>query len=177
MSLSAVFWMMILLFGVIGGFRGWAKEMLVLFSMVLALFILFVLEKYVPGAREALDIPSGGLGNPGSQVVVRAMLVLMLAYFGYQTPNVPAFGAKLARDKLQDWLLGSIIGMVNGYFIVGSLWYYLHIAGYPWPELISAPVDPTVGEMIAFLPPKVLGEPYIFFAIGAAFVFVIIVFL
>jgi hypothetical protein len=30
--------------------------------------------------------------------------------------------------------------------------------------------------LIQFLPPKLFGEPYIYFAIGAAFVFVIIVF-
>jgi hypothetical protein len=167
------------MFGVVGGFRGWAKEIIVLFSMILALFILYVLEKYVPGAREALAIDPTGLGDPGSQVLVRAGLILLLAYFGYQTPNIPIIAqSKFAREKLQDWLLGSVLGMVNGYFIVGSIWYYMHIAGYPWPDLISAPLpDSSAYEFIAFLPPKLLGEPYIFFAIGAAFVFVIIVFI
>jgi hypothetical protein len=173
MSLSAVFWLLVLLFGVVGGFRGWAKEMLVLFSMVLALFLLYVLEEYVPGVRNALATQDGG-----SQVVLRSMLILLLAYFGYQSPNIPAFSAKLVRDKLQDWLLGSILGMLNGYFIFGSLWYFIHSAGYPWPELISPPTPEVVANMIPFLPPKVIGAPpYIFFAIGAAFVFVIVVFL
>jgi hypothetical protein len=68
--------------------------------------------------------------------------------------------------------------MLNGYFIVGSLWYYMHLANYPWPDLVSPPTVDLVNTMIPFLPPKVIGSPpYIFFAIGAAFVFVIIVFL
>lgn len=172
MSLSAVFWIFLLMFGVIGGFRGWAKEILVTFSMVLALFILFVLEKYVTGVRDALNLQPGG-----SQVAIRATLLLMMAYFGYQTPNIPAFAAgKLAKDKLQDWMLGMVLGMINGYFIIGSIWYYMHITNYPF-TYVTPPTDPNVIRYISFLPPKLLGEPYIYFAIGAAFVFVIIVFI
>ena len=34
-------------------------------------------------------------------------LLLVMAYFGYQTPNLPAFASgKFAREKLQDLLLG-----------------------------------------------------------------------
>jgi hypothetical protein len=171
MSLSAVFWMMLIMFGVIGGFRGWAKEILVTFSMLLALFLTFVLEKYVTSVRDALNLQPGG-----AQVVIRGVLLLALAYFGYQTPGLPAqFTSKLARDKLQDWMLGAVLGFINGYFIVGSLWYYIHTAGYPLPY-ITPPADPNVLNYISYLPPKLLGEPYIYFAIGAAFVFVIIVF-
>ncbi len=171
MSLSAVFWMMLIVFGVIGGFRGWAKEILVTFSMLLALFLMFVLEKYVTGVRDALN-----LVPPPTQVVIRGVLILALAYFGYQTPGLPAhFTSKLARDKLQDWMLGAVLGVINGYFIVGSLWYYIHNANYPLPY-ITPPTDPNVVLYISYLPPKLFGEPYIYFAIGAAFVFVIIVF-
>ncbi|MGH2523755.1 MAG: CvpA family protein [Anaerolineales bacterium] len=170
MGLSAVFWLLVLLFGLIGSFRGWAKELLVTFSMVLALFIMYVLEKYVAGVRDALYAQSGA-----AQVGIRALLLLLLAYFGYQTPNIPALGGKLARDKLQDVLLGFVLGMLNGYFIVGSLWYYMHLTGYPLPY-VTPPTDPNVVRFVDYLPPKLLGEPYIFFAIGAAFVFVIIVF-
>jgi hypothetical protein len=171
MTLSAVFWMLLIIFGIIGGFRGWAREILVTFSMLLALFIMFVLEKYVSGVRDAVNLQPGG-----TQVVIRGILILALAFFGYQTPGLPAsFTSKLARDKLQDWMLGAVLGMINGYFIVGSLWYYMHIANYPLPYVI-APTDPRVLNYINYLPPKLLGEPYIYFAIGAAFVFVIIVF-
>ncbi len=171
MSLSAVFWLFVVLFGVIGGFRGWAKEILVIFSMVLALFVQYVLEKWVPGVRDAINAQSGA-----TQVGIRAALILALAYFGYQTPGLPAaLTGKLAKDKLQDWMLGAVLGAINGYFIVGSVWYYMHVAGYPL-EYVIPPTDPNVLRYIAYMPPRLLGEPYIFFAIGAAFVFVVIVF-
>ena len=176
MSITVVFWMLVIIFGVVGGFRGWAKEILVLFSMVLALFLIHVLKSYVPGVEPALATMDGG-----SRFVLLSIIILMMAFFGYQSPNIPIgderFRSALARQRLQDWLLGTIIGMLNGYLIVGSLWWWMHDAGYPWPDLISRPPDNVIVSMVPYLPPQVLGPPYIFFAIGAAFVFVIVVFL
>ena len=37
-SILSAFWMFVILFGLIGAMRGWAKELLVVFSVVLALF-------------------------------------------------------------------------------------------------------------------------------------------
>ena len=37
MSIVYLFWMYVILFGVIGSMRGWAKELLVAFSVVTAL--------------------------------------------------------------------------------------------------------------------------------------------
>jgi uncharacterized membrane protein required for colicin V production len=171
MTLPAVFWMLVILFGLIGGFRGWAKETLVLFSLILALFILYVLERYVPGVKVALESQNGA-----AQVTIRAVFLVLLAYFGYQSPNIPALSSKLTRDKLQDWLLGSVLGMLNGYFLWGSLWYYIDKTGYPFESIIHRPAI-DVSRMLAYMPPQILGEPYIFFAIAAAFVFVIVVFI
>ena len=39
MSIVVVFWMYVFLFAFIGGMRGWAKELLVTFSAILALAI------------------------------------------------------------------------------------------------------------------------------------------
>jgi len=173
MPLTAVFGMLVILFGILGGFRGWAKEMLVLFSMVLALFLIYILQTYVPGLTDILNVQGSQ-----TQFFIRASFILLLTFFGYQSPNLPAFAPKFTRDKLQDWLLGFILGMFNGYLIFGSIWYYLHIADYPWPDLVSPPPADVVENFIKFLPPKVIGEPpYILFAIGIAFVFVIVVFL
>ena len=36
-TLNFLFWMFVILFGVIGAMRGWAKELLVTFSAILAL--------------------------------------------------------------------------------------------------------------------------------------------
>ncbi len=173
MTLTAVFWMYVILFGIIGGFRGWAKELLVIFSVLLAIAIDTLLLTYVESVRIIMA------GRPGiTQFGLRAGLLLTLAYFGYQTPNLPAFaGGKFAREKLQDFMLGVALGLVNGYFIAGSLWFFMDKSGYPL-TYVTAPTDTTqVLNYMKYMPPALLGIPNIYFAIIAAFVFVIIVFI
>ena len=55
MSIVYVFWMYVVLFAFIGGMRGWAKELLVSFSVILALAINHVLRKYVPIASSLAE--------------------------------------------------------------------------------------------------------------------------
>jgi hypothetical protein len=99
-----------------------------------------------------------------------------LAFFGYESPAMSsALQGKARRERLQDVVLGVVLGLVNGYLLIGSIWYYLHINGYPVPG-VTPPTEPSAINFINFLPPKVVGVPYIFFAVGLAFVFVIIVF-
>ncbi|MDW8326108.1 MAG: CvpA family protein [Anaerolineales bacterium] len=174
MPLTTVFGLLIILFGILGGFRGWAKEIMVVSSMILALFFIYLLQTFVPDLFGILD-----MSDSQSQFLLRAVIILLLAFFGYETPRLTAtLAPKLRREKLQDWLLGFILGMVNGYLIFGSIWYYLHLAGYPWPEYVQAPLAGSVDTLIDFLPPKVIGEPpIILFAIAIAFVFVIVVLL
>ena len=47
--LNTVFWGMVFLAGLVGALRGWAKEVLVTFSVVLALFVQQVLSQFVLG--------------------------------------------------------------------------------------------------------------------------------
>ncbi|MDP7259580.1 MAG: CvpA family protein, partial [Anaerolineales bacterium] len=124
-SLSVIFWMYLLLFGIIGGLRGWAKEILVLFSMVLALFLDAVIMQHVPGVKPALAAQT-----PLTQFSVRATFFLLLAFFGYETPAVATiFADKARRERLEDMLLGLFLGVINGYLLVGTLWHYLHATG------------------------------------------------
>ncbi len=55
-SLDVIFWMYVCLFALIGAMRGWARELLVSFSVILALFVLSVLERFVPFIRDTLIV-------------------------------------------------------------------------------------------------------------------------
>ena len=50
--LNFIFICFVILFAVIGAMRGWAKEMMVTASTILALFIITVLETYVKGLSQ-----------------------------------------------------------------------------------------------------------------------------
>jgi uncharacterized membrane protein required for colicin V production len=175
-SLSFVFWMYVVLFAIIGGMRGWAKELLVIFSVVLALTLTTLLDHYVPFVRDVLKVDS-----PALYFWLRALILGLLVFFGYQTTHIARFAPKMTREKVQDILLGVVLGAANGYLIAGTLWFYMHEAGYPFP-LVSPPDEATpLGKtalaLLQYMPPRILGIPAIYFAVVLAFVFVIVVFI
>ena len=81
----------------------------------------------------------------------------------------------------QDTLFGGIVGGINGYLVSGSILYYVHIADYSFQNVISKPTDPnllqTVNQMMLYMPPQLLGEPGIYFAVILAMVFVLVVYI
>jgi hypothetical protein len=178
-SLVVVFWMYVILFAIIGAMRGWARELLVAFSVVLALFIVSVLERFVPFIGRTLAT------IPVTLFWLRAAVVIALVFFGYQTPNIPRLAgtSRFARERLQDILLGVFLGALNGYLIAGTIWFYLNAAGYPFPNLISAPppgteLYDTTSRMMGLMPPQLLaGSSAIYFAVALAFAFVLVVFI
>jgi len=175
MSIVYVFWMYVILFAFIGGMRGWAKELLVSFSVILSLALNHVLRKYVPVAQTLAETDQ-------ALFWVRTIILGVLVYFGYQTVvSIPHLASRAAREKLQDTLFGVIVGGLNGYFVAGSVLYYMSVANYPFPQVISRPTEPTlvnaVNQMMLYMPPQLLGEPGIYFAIILAFVFVIVVYI
>ena len=53
--IQTVFIGLVILFGIIGGLRGWAKELLVTFSVILARFTEMVFLNYVPVVNTSLQ--------------------------------------------------------------------------------------------------------------------------
>ncbi|HSM71701.1 MAG TPA: CvpA family protein [Anaerolineales bacterium] len=175
MSIVYVFWMYVVLFAVIGAMRGWAKELLVTFSVILALALNHVMRAYIPLARDMAETDL-------SLFWVRTIVLIVLVYFGYQTVvNIPHLASRAARERLQDTLFGAIMGAVNGYLIAGTIFYYINVANYPFSNIISKPTDPVlldaVNQMMLYMPPQLLGVPGIYFAMILAFIFVIVVYI
>ena len=109
-SIIYFFWLLVALFALIGAMRGWAKELLVTFSMILALFLITLIENYV----EVFKVLMTNTDETSIKNVfwIRSVIVMTLAFFGYQTTAILErfVGGKLSRDKLQDLLLGAFIG-------------------------------------------------------------------
>ncbi len=174
-SLVVLFGLLLVIFAVIGATRGWAKELLVTSSVILGLFIIQILEYHVEPFTTALSLQS-----PGTQFLIKGGLIILLAFFGYQTPHIRALQPKLARERLQDVLLGIFLGALNGFLIFGSLWYFMHELSYPTPFVMMPPEGSELAEQIegivAYLPPELLPIPQVYFAVGVVFVFIIVVF-
>jgi len=174
-GLDAFFWILVFFFAISGLMRGWAKEVLVTFASIVGLFILTVIQQFTPQIIQALSVDSSG-----ALFWFRSLLVGVLVFFGYQTPNISRLAGsnRFARERLQDSLLGLFLGAVNGYMIVGTIWYFLNVANYPFPGVITPPApDSAAAQLLQFLPPEWLGVPVIYFAVALAFAFVLVVFI
>jgi hypothetical protein len=183
--IHTVFGGLLVLFALIGSLRGWAKEMIVAFSVILALFVEHVLLTFVP--------PLTALFNnlpPQSRFYTRAILFIIITVFGYASPSIVSrLGAKVARERLQDLLLGFFLGLLNGFLVVGTLLSFLNAVSYgapldqPGAAGIGGIVPPTPdspsSDLMAFLPPELVAksEAMLYIAVAAAFVFVIVVFI
>jgi hypothetical protein len=182
-----IFWTALIIMAIIGAARGWAKELLVTFSAITAIFILQVFETYL-----AEYLAFGGLVN---EFWPRTLLFFLLTFFGYQTPNsFERFRSAARREKAQDFVLGGVLGAANGYLIIGSIWHFLDTAGYPFRFMLSpaqamsmngfgelgqaaAAMGAQAAVYLAYMPPVWLGGATIYFAMAVAFTFVLIVFI
>lgn len=185
-----LFYLLIGMFALIGAMRGWAKELLVTFSVILAIFLLELIQRFVLKSGQAPA--SSATADQVSQAPISlstiqefwlsTLIVGGLSFFGYQTGLLQRFvgGNKLAREKVQDMLLGVLVGALNGFMIVGSIWYFMDEAGYPFHQFIAAPTGDAIAKIDAlmnFMPPHLFGAPTIYFAVGLAFLFVLVVFI
>jgi hypothetical protein len=172
-SIVYVFWMFVLLFAVIGMLRGWAKELLVSFSVVVALTLNFLLKRFAPIISTLPD-------DNVTLFWIREIVLITMVYFGYQTViSVARLQAGARRERLQDSLFGFVLGGINGYLVAGSSWFYLDIARYPFPKVFISPTNEIAAQitsMIAYMPPHVLGEPAIYFASVIVLIFILVVY-
>jgi hypothetical protein len=94
---------------------------------------------------------------------------------------VPHLQSKATRERLQDALFGAILGAINGYLIAGTILFYIVQTNYKvFPNIVMAPTDQNaqaVQNLMAYMPPHLLGEPGIYFAVILCFIFVIVVYI
>jgi hypothetical protein len=184
-ELAAVFWFFVALFGIIGLMRGWVREVQATAAAVLAMFIIEMISPWVwtvlvertPAEMLATD----PLGTLRRLVMLKAAILLIVVFFGYQGPVIVQFATGRSRggsprDSIQEGILGLLVGLLNGYLIIGALWWYVHVAQYPFDWIIS-PVnfpDSASAAMISALPLRYLSSPWLEILVVVFFLIVII---
>lgn len=194
-SLGTLFWLMIVLFGLIGSLRGWTKEVIALSGLVLSLFALNFMGAILVGfvSSGTAEGVLGGGSVERRQFWVLTLIHLIIAFFSYQGPAFA--GARVrdrlrVRDNIQDKILGGLVGSINGYLLVGALWAFLEyriISQGQWLRLdpglpyvfnesviIRPAIDTGAYTLMANLPIPLLA-PYLPILVVVVFLFVIVV--
>lgn len=181
-SISTIFWICVIFFGVVGALRGWAKELVAAAGLVLSIF---TLNTFGPALLEVLGWADAAAAPIDTNIILRrqfyllSTLHLVIAFFSYQGPKLsPGVGNRLRRaDNVQDKLLGWIIGSVNGYLLVGQIIAFMEYRvqrnpasggfdfvqlpynfPYPFdPTMVTRPIDVATNVVYQYLPLSVLG--------------------
>jgi len=166
----------IFLFALIGFIRGGSKEGLVTSAVLLGLYLISISEKYIPIIKD-FSTQAGG-----TILAFRLAVLCLLLFFGYQTPSYEraAAGDRFIRNGASGLLFGIFLGAINGYLIFGSLWYFLNNNGNPFSIIVAA-ADPKIAELanhfIPYLPPSLLAEPVIYFAVALPLLILMAIFI
>jgi len=163
-SLSVLFYVLIALFVLIGAMRGFGKEIVVCASSILALFTIEVVIPRIFG-------DTGG----SKRFWINTIVVVVCAFAGYQTPNLRRFAENIRfqRGPFRDMLAGGLMGAINGYIIVSSLWFYLAEANYPFkaitPPDLATEMGQSAAKILASAFPTFMHAPVIYYAVVIAF--------
>ncbi|MCI0518739.1 MAG: hypothetical protein L0Z70_00590 [Chloroflexi bacterium] len=187
MSIALFFYLNLIVFAVIGAMRGWAREILVAFSLVLSIFIFAI---FVDFQKVFAAIPVIGAlakfmaGRSEGAFYVRTAIVFLALIFGYQSPSLPMLQkgkGKLSGGKITDSMLGFFVGALNGFLFLGTIWYYMHVSDYPLDAFAkpkaSDPMGQAALQLLEFLPPLWMTSPWIFIIVALFAAFIIIVFI
>ncbi len=155
-DLSALMWVLAILFSVLGWNRGWKRELIGTAGIVLALFALFQFDALLRGTLLANV-------DASQTLLIQIILFALVVFFAYQTRTV--FGSELksgggsgsaGRSDYQNSVLGAMLGFLNGYLIWGTLWYFIDINEYPLAPYVVAPAPGSPADTARNLLPLIV---------------------
>jgi uncharacterized membrane protein required for colicin V production len=139
------------MFGIIGWIRGFAKELGITLIMVAA-----VLAAYYADTQLAARPFFGG--KPWLMVAITSGIIIFGALIAYegQTITFPI------KDPKGFWgnFFAIFVGLLNGYLIVGSIWYYMNKYGYPG-GIVMPPLTALATSILAWLPLNLIPPDYV----------------
>lgn len=160
---EVVFLVVIALFGAIGVVRGWQQELGVTTMLLLALFVITFVFATAVGDRVTSALASADVSEAQIttiQSLVAVGLLLAVTFISYQGLGLTYPGGK------KNGLLSLAVGLINGYLLAGSIWYYMAEADWPLANVV-----PEFSEFYLFfsqiLPPAIFGwQFFILLAVG-----------
>jgi len=162
---EAVYVTIAIIFAFIGVARTYARELGNTLVILVAIFLLTLLEaraiEYLTLGGERIFDVAGDATNLFLSLSFTILFVsIVFASYSGRTFGMPSFGGRPLGPP-EGTLLSLAIGLINGYLVAGTLWYYQDRFGYPFQRFgwITLPLTPTGAEIVALLPQRLFDSP------------------
>ncbi|HAE85786.1 MAG TPA: hypothetical protein DCG78_04670 [Anaerolineaceae bacterium] len=167
-TLDAFFYIMVALFAIIGALRGFKKELLVTAAGVMAVFTMEIVVPMLIKDLTATQLFWISIGVMG-----------VFAILAYQTPSIHRFVeiGLFERKVSHSMLLGGLVGAINGYLYLSTVFHYMAQANYPVAQIIPPDLATQAGQAVAqilsYAVPVHLQGTYVYVGIVLAFICII----
>ncbi len=168
--LEVLWGVLLIIFALIGIIRGFLKELGVTTVLVVLLFGLSRIEDLLPrlviSAATNAGFAMPTTADTTGRMIWASFYILVIVFVGFVSYHgeTLAFEGKPPKG-LKGVFFALMIGLLNGYLIVGSLWYFLDRYGYPIKFLqFQRPLTSLAKSLIPLLPLTLL-RPFLPFLV------------
>ena len=151
-----------LIIATVGVVRGYARELGNTLVFMTAIFFLQYVGGYAdPRITSFTESTLGFVPNSSSQnaflffLYVGVFLAIVFASYAGKTLD---FGGKPLRPP-EGTILSLLIGLLNGYLVAGTIWYYADRFGYPFLNVDTSRYSETALFMKQYLPQTIATNP------------------
>jgi hypothetical protein len=167
-GIGAVLFIVTFMLAAVGLIRGPAKELGVTMAVVVVVAVLvqftdlFSLEELPAQINNVVGTVGFGSDDVFKQRTIvwfiLSSVIVLTAFLAYHGQATLAYGFKVPSGLLGA-LLGGLVGALNGYFIAGSIWYYLDELGYPTViySWFTLPLSEMAQSFVSLLPQNLFG--------------------
>ena len=161
MSPIEYFWIIIaLLFGLVGVIRTYPKELGVTTMCMAALLLLMQYgTKIIAFLQNHFGDDFEFLMTTRFEAGFYIGLFLVIIFISYQGITLSFKGTP--PKGLGTAIIGFLVGLLNGYFISGTVWYYLHKYNYPFGGVNESQLSEVARRLIQYLPPEIFKVGYL----------------
>jgi uncharacterized membrane protein required for colicin V production len=161
--IEIVFFSIGVMVALIGLARGYAQELGSTLIILVAIFILTFFQEQFDGVFGTLGEQVLGLQQEASRQLLLSTvysLIFGVIVFGGYAGRTLNFTGKPAPPP-QGTILTIVMGILNGYLIAGTLWYYQHAYDYPLGQLVTFnnELTSTAQSLVPYLPPALFENP------------------
>jgi uncharacterized membrane protein required for colicin V production len=145
----------------IGMARGYVRELGNTVIFMTAIFLLAFFQEQLISVMTKVGVEILGMTSPpnGFLSFFFSGAFIAMVFASYAGTTLDFQGAPMAPPG--RWLLNLAVGLLNGYLVAGTLWYYQNLFGYPMRNITGyqEPLSARAQTMINYLPQNLFDTP------------------